>query len=414
MIRIILHVRFGTSLTISPKQAPTIMHDSYDLIIAGAGASGLSLLWYLMEEGVTDHQSVLLLDQSFEPSPDKTWCFWNDEHLPLQQLIHKTWPVLEVAVYGNRFTERLQAYQYHCTRSDEYTRTILNRADSIPTIVRKKCSITGYDLSDELGVVHTDQGTYRAPWVFQSVMKPKDYYKQKVDISLLQHFMGVEIETKEPLFDPEKAVLMDFDTSQKHGVTFFYVLPFSETRALVEYTFFTATVLDDDTYRAGIDAYLQNRYKLQPSQYNILREEKGAIPMEDRYYPAKTNERVFNIGTVGGLTKPSTGYTFTRIHRYSKKVASALKRGENPPPVGRPGYRFRVYDLMLLRILRDNPTMGVQIFHDLFKHNKFDRVLQFLEEKTHPGQEIALFSTLPYTPFFRSIYRMKHRIVTGA
>jgi lycopene beta-cyclase len=69
---------------------------------------------------------------------------------------------------------------------------------------------------------------------------------------------------------------------------------------------------------------------------------------------------------------------------------------------------------MLLWLLESEPEVCKKIFHDLFDRNSFDRILQFLEEDTHLLQEISIFSSLPYIPFFKAIYKMKHRILTGA
>jgi lycopene beta-cyclase len=121
-----------------------------------------------------------------------------------------------------------------------------------------------------------------------------------------------------------------------------------------------------------------------------------------------------NIGTVGGLTKPSTGYTFTRIQSHCRKIVAALEQNQAPPVSNRSPYRFRVYDMMLLYLLEAEPEVCKKIFHDLFKRNKFDTILQFLEEDTRIWQEISIFASLPYIPFFKAIYKMKHRILTGA
>ena len=50
--------------------------------------------------------------------------------------------------------------------------------------------------------------------------------------SVLQHFRGIEITTKEEKFDPNIAILMDFRVDQSKGMHFMYLLPYSETEAL--------------------------------------------------------------------------------------------------------------------------------------------------------------------------------------
>lgn len=387
---------------------------SYDYIIAGAGASGLSLVWNLMESSLLDHKKVLLIDLSLTPTNDKTWCFWDDTNIPDKRLIHHTWKSLEVRAYGDLFNEHLSKYSYHCIRSIDYASAVLERADAHPSITLLETSINDFGENRGRGVIKTDAGEYTGEWIFQSAIRPQNFFNQTVDVSLKQHFLGTVIETGEPTFDPEKVMLMDFDTSQKHGLTFFYILPFTEKKALVEYTFFTENLLSDEEYMEGIEAYLSERYSLKPDDYDITRTEKGSIPMEDRRYPAWFNPRVMNIGTVGGLTKPSTGYTFTRIQKHCKDIVAALEKDEIPPVSNRSAYRFRVYDMMLLYLLEADPTICKKIFHDLFKRNSFDRILQFLEEDSHPGQEVAIFASLPYIPFFKAIYHMKHRILTGA
>jgi len=387
---------------------------SYDIIIAGAGASGLSLAWYIMQSEQLREKKVLLLDLSLKPKNDKTWCFWEDRHLPDSELIHHSWKTLQVQAFDNLYSEDLSSYRYQCMRSIDYSTAILEKAADFPGFTLAEASITGFSELNGSGVVHTSKGDFSAEWIFQSAIRPKEYYDQPVDVSLKQHFMGIEIKTKKPLFDPDKVMLMDFDTSQKHGLTFFYVLPYSKNEALVEYTFFTDTILSDREYRDGIDAHLETRYGLGKDDFKITRSETGAIPMEDRRYPAWFNPRVLNIGTVGGLTKPSTGYTFTRIHKHCKKIVKALEKNDTPPEASGSDYRFRIYDMMLLYLLKEEPEVCKTIFHDLFKKNSFDKILRFLEEETNLAEEISIFASLPYNPFFRAIYGMKHRIFTGS
>jgi len=386
----------------------------YDLIIAGAGAAGLSLMWYLLQSDKLKEKNILLVDKFLKPNNDKTWCFWDDQYLPLDDIINHTWNQLEVIAYENRYHEKMDKYGYHCVKSGDYTARMLQIADQQKNITMLESGITGFSSSGDKGIIYTDKGDYEAEWIFQSALRPANYQELKSDISLKQHFLGIEIKTKKDLFDPDLVTLMDFDTDQNHGVTFFYVLPFSKNEALIEYTFFTENVLSDEEYMAGIKNHLAERYNLSDDDYEITREEKGVIPMEDRRYPGWYNDRVMNIGTVGGLTKPSTGYTFTRIHRHCAEIVSELEKGNRPPETGASSYRFRVYDMMLLYILKHEPKTSVKIFHDLFKKNSFERILTFLEEETTLPAEISIFSTLPYLPFFKSIWKMKHRILTGA
>lgn len=387
---------------------------TYDIIIAGAGASGLSLTWHLLQSEKLRSKNVLLVDLNFTPVNDKTWCFWDDSNIPFENLIYHTWNNLVVNAKSKELSEDLQQYRYHCIRSVDYKKQILQQAETVSNFTILEAKILGFTSEGKYGVIRTDQGNFKAPYIFQSALKPPGLSTAKSDISLSQHFLGWEIETDNNLFDPDKAIFMDFDIPQLNGLSFFYTLPFTENKALIEYTLFSSNLLTDEEYERELINYLNDKFGLTKGNYTITRREKGNIPMEDRRYPSIYCNRVFNMGTAGGLTKPTTGYTFTRIQKHTMQIVKALESGSEIPEEEASSYRFRVYDMMLLSILDGYSEISIQIFHDLFKNNHFDRILQFLEEETHLGQELKIFSTLPYTPFFKAIWKMKHRILTGA
>ncbi len=386
----------------------------FDLIIAGAGAAGLSLVWNFLQREELRDRRILLADRSLQPLRDKTWCFWDDRHVPFDDLIHHTWDKLEVRVRNTFFSETLEKYRYHCVKSDDYAGKILELARQSPNVTLLEADIGGFAFESGSAVMRTAEGPFTAGHIFQSALRPPGFNRLKLDLSLLQHFAGWHIRTTEPVFDPESATFMDFDVPQKNGITFAYVLPFSSRDALVEYTLFSPEVITDEAYRQGLETYIEERLGQPPGSYEIEYTEKGVIPMEDRRYPARYCRNVWNVGTMGGLTKPSTGYTFTRIQKHSAAIADALARGKNPPSDIMSPYRFRVYDMLLLFNLHRDPEASLTIFYELFRKNRFDRILQFLEEQTRFDQDLRIMASVPWGPFFRAIYHMKHRILTGA
>lgn len=386
--------------------------NNYDYIIAGAGAAGLSLLAHLMDSSLAEN-NILVIDTSFKPKKDKTWCFWNHNHR-FMKLVHHTWQKLEIISGNEHIDGNLQNYGYHCIRSEKYYQYILSKAQNSDNVTFLETEILELKAQDDTGIVITSKGPFRANWVFQSVLNHPDHLNSVVDTSLLQHFTGWEIETSESIFNPVKATLMDFNTEQAGGLTFFYVLPFSKRRALIEHTIFSGHTLDRKIYESAIKKYLAERFKLNKEDYKIIREEKGSIPMEDRRVPSYYNRKTVNIGTVGGVTKATTGYTFTRAHDHSCEIVRALENNKKPAPFSGSSYRFRVYDIMLLYLLKNENDYGRNIFQELFKKNDLELLLKFLDERTSFFEELKVFSTLPYTPFFRSIYKMKHRVFAGA
>lgn len=385
----------------------------YDIVIAGAGAAGLSLLWKIMDSALLTSKNILLIDKSFEPVNDKTWCFWEDLDLPESDLIYHTWKNLLVRVNHQSYCETLLRYQYHCLRSGDFTECILDYAEKDSRITKLKADVLDFSTDGTNGIVHTNRGDFTGDVVFQSVKKPPDFEKLNVDLSLIQHFLGWEVEADQDIFDPQTVTLMDFEVPQKNGIAFTYLLPFSKRTALVEYTVFSKNYLEQQEYEEQICNYLDVNFRLNKDQFIIKRKEFGGIPMEDREYPQRYCKNVYNVGTVAGLPKPSTGYTFSRIQKQTEEIAKQLEMGTGISIKPSSSYRFRVYDLMMLYILEVETDYAHRVFNNLFKKNRFDHVLQFLAEETNILQELTIILGMPYAPFIRSIYRMKHRIFTG-
>lgn len=384
----------------------------YDYIIAGAGAAGLSLLWHLLQQN-TRGISILVVDKFLEPDTQKTWCFWDLSEMPFDQLIYKSWPSMQVRANRKVYHQILRDYQYHCIRSVDYTSRLIEIAEKHPAVTLLKSEITSMKYEDDRAIVVTSSGSFSANWGFQSVLHNPGESNNHTELK--QHFVGCEIQTAKPVFDSDTIHLMDFDVPQpvNHGLAFCYVLPFSKQHALVEYTLFSSELYRQSEYETVICQYLNNRFDLTDGSYSIIRREKGAIPMRNTKSQPWYNSRILNLGITGGLTKPTTGYTFTRIHRHSRQIASALQKGNPPVPMEVSSYRYRLYDLLLLDILRRKQKDCITIFDQLFGNQPFDRVLRFLEEKSSFSDECVIFSRLPYSPFLRSLIRNLKLVATN-
>lgn len=390
-------------------------NEQFDYIIAGAGAAGLSLVSSILSNKALGSKRILLIDQHMEPAKDKTWSFWSNESHPITQYASRSWRNVSVSAHQRYFSTKLSGLRYYCVKSEDYSTNIFSKIETSEQVTMLKASVLEFISDDSKVTVRTDKGDYSGDWCFQSVFKkPLHEAESQEEIRLLQHFMGWEIEVRRPLFRDDEVTLMDFDTPQGDGVTFFYVLPFTPTFALVEFTMFSAHMLSIDDYEMHIRRYLNDKFNLGSDDYTISRKEVGAIPMETVRFSPWLNARTLNMGMIGGHTKPSTGYTFMRIQSQVQRIVHNLVQDTEPHHDGGSSYRFRVYDMMLLSILDQHPQIGIQIFHDLFKKNSMELVFKFLDEKTNIIEELKIFSTLPYLPFLKSIVRMRTRILNGA
>lgn len=371
----------------------------YDLIIAGGGMSGLSLAWYLAKGGY-DGQ-VLIIDSTFAPVNDKTWCFWTKETPPFKEIIYRTWNKAFFSALDMNAFLYLKDYSYHAIRCGDFKELVLTELKKHSNFDLLEENILDITSNSSKAVLLTkNSDTYLANHIFQSVFKPN--WKQP-KYPLIQHFLGFEIETEHSVFDPATFTIMDFDESFDQGVAFMYVLPFSHDKALLEFTVFSDSVFDKEIYEKKIENYMDKKFGLHVSEYKVQRTEYGEIPMQDLDYQPIYEKNIINLGTMGGLTKPSTGYTFLRTQEYTKKLADSIISGEKPMYPTRSRFRYRYYDLLLLHILSSSKEESLQVFHDLFKNNKFDDVLSFLSEKSTFAQDLKIMSSVPSVPFFKAI-----------
>lgn len=352
----------------------------------------------MIRSGRFGDKKVLLIDRDRKQSNDRTWSFWETGPGPFEEIVFHRWKktwfhsrgfsrLLDLSPYEYKMIRGLDFYEY-CLALIRQHRNFEIRFEEIISVANEEGT----------AAVQTSAATYRGDYVFNSILPGKPSLK-KGDLYLLQHFKGWIIETPVPVFNPEEATLMDFRVDQSLGTTFIYVKPFSATRALVEYTLFTEQLLTPAEYEEGLKSYIIDF--LGGTAYEIIEEENGIIPMTSFAFPS-VEGRIIYLGTAGGQTKGSSGYTFRFIQKHSARLVESLVKKGNPfisMPQG--PRRFRFYDSTLLYILAHNKVPGDKVFSLLFKKNKPSRVLRFLDNETSLGDELKIISSLPTWPFIK-------------
>jgi len=381
------------------ETAPT-----YDIILAGGGGAGLSLAYHLLNSEMRDC-SILIIDQERKQKNDRTWCFWETEPGPFESIVHQQWQ--RMYFHGPGFSQLmdLQPYTYKMIRGQDFYRHVNQaiQAHANVTVVQEQIQELR-EHTDEAEVV-TDQQIYRGKWVFSSLRDPDETDRAKDKQYLLQHFKGWEIRTKQPFFNPQQATLMDFRIEQQGDCRFMYVLPTDEQTALVEYTVFSGELLKPETYTQELIRYLPEYLGLNPTDYEVLHEEFGVIPMTDMEYPRQQGKRIIRIGTAGGATKASTGYTFQRIQRDSAELVQQLLTTGRPQRLPLNGRRrFHLFDSVLLNVMGRGLYLGRDAFTHLFRKNPPARVLRFLDEDTHLGEDLAIMNSVPKLPFLKGTW----------
>lgn len=381
----------------------------YDYIIAGCGLAGLSLAHQMIHSSLAD-KKVLLIDQSLTPANSKTWSFWHNGKPPFPELIYKSWKQARVAFQDESILQLLEQYEYHSIRSSDFREAIIDELQQHPNFDLKEEAVVSLAGGDSKATLTTASASYHADYIFQSCLTPAKIKADNPHYPLIQHFLGWEIETQKKAFDPSTITLMDFDPGFEGGIAFVYILPESPYRAMLEYTIFSPEIKPPKFYKEKLGIYLHNKYKLRPLDYRMLRTEYGEIPMQDHQFVPWYAPRVLNIGTVGGLTKPSTGYTFSRIQRHADALVKQLSEKGKPALPYRSAFRYRAYDLWLLQIIHDEPAAALHIFRQLFTNNSIDEVFRFLAEENSLLQDIKTMSRVSYSPFFHAMWKTRTRL----
>jgi len=248
------------------------------------------LAYRMAKDPFFNDASILIIDKEKKKTNDRTWCFWENGDGEWDDLLHKSWDkiVFKSNLYQN--TISLQSYTYKMIRSGVFYKKLWSFITTKPNISFLQDTIIAINNNAGQVSVTTTSNQYLASKVINSIDLNKNYTQQNDYPVLLQHFCGWFIETDENTFDDSKATFMDFTVDQKHNTRFMYVLPTSSKKALFEYTLFSKDVLI--------------------TNYTIKEKEQGIIPMTSYKFWKENSKNILHIGTVGGWTKASTGYTF--------------------------------------------------------------------------------------------------------
>jgi lycopene beta-cyclase len=124
--------------------------------------------------------------------------------------------------------------------------------------------------------------------------------------------------------------------------------------------------------------------------------------MTNRKFSFYESGHRYNIGTAGGQTKASSGYTFQFIQKQSQLIVDCLIQGTSLKKIPSIPKRFRFYDDTLLHILYHRKLQGKDVFSRMFEKNEPLQVLKFLDNESTLREELKIISTLPTLPFLKS------------
>jgi lycopene beta-cyclase len=111
-----------------------------------------------------------------------------------------------------------------------------------------------------------------------------------------------------------------------------------------------------------------------------------------------------HIGTAGGWTKASTGFTFQKSIRKTEEVIAFLKTDKDLNKM-KQSNRFWFYDLLFLDVLSKHNEKGHMLFSLMFKKNKSERIFKFLDEQTTFLEELKIMLSFPVGLFVKALWK---------
>ena len=252
------------------------MADIYsDITIIGGGCSGLSLGYYYAKENI-GNKKIIILEERDKYSNDKSWCFWLEKNSDFihRDIIKKTWKVWRFSNSKTIYKHKSSNFEYCFIPSEEFynkTTEAIYKDERQTLLLNEK--VKTIDFTETNSYIHTENHVLKSKVVIDTRPILKD---ESMEAPVYQIFFGQEIESADNLFNSSEAGLMEDFQSSGERIGFLYILPFSNNRALLEYTIFSTAFIKPEYLKDCLENNLSIR---NIKQYKILRSESGVLPM---------------------------------------------------------------------------------------------------------------------------------------
>lgn len=371
-----------------------------DVAICGAGAAGLSLAVRLAERAPA--LRTVLFDARTGFDDDRTFCGFATRGHPFAAAIEHRYGRVALADARGTVERPTGRTPYVRIPGDLFYAVALRK---LRAELRLGVRVEGLDAGDERVLVTTSEGVVRA----RLAVDARGGFERGAG-TLLQVFEGAVVRTERPIFDPDRALLMDFRVAQDRGAHFVYVLPQGRTEALVEDTWFTTRSIDGAQHRAEIAAWLD---RAGAGGFEVVRRERGILPMSAAEPPRSASPRIVRAGLLAGAAKGSTGYAFGFLQRHADGLARAIAGARlDGPSAGLPRWPAlrspldTFYDRTFLRFahahLEARSAAIGEALIELFRGAPVESVARFLSEDASALDYARVMAAMPAGPMLRA------------
>ncbi|MGQ9425106.1 lycopene beta-cyclase CrtY [Gilvimarinus sp. F26214L] len=285
-----------------------------ELIIVGAGLSGLLTAWFRLIEHPGER--ILVLEAAPQAAGSHTWSFnLSDIDAPW---LHRLEPFI---------VHRWPGYSVRFPRYSRHLPIPYATGNSASLLVALRPFVEAGSLSlrtespavlVEPTAVQLADGTRLTA---NAVLDARGGLPQSSMLKGYQKFVGHRVRTRRPhgLAEP---LLMDATVEQRDGFRFIYCLPYTTTELLIEDTCYSdSPALDEEKFAERIAEYAHHKaWEIQA----ILHREKGVLPINlaqprpgSDTHPAAAPR----IGLGAGFFQPTTGYSLPDAVRLAARIA---------------------------------------------------------------------------------------------
>ncbi|WP_338376002.1 lycopene cyclase family protein [uncultured Flavobacterium sp.] len=371
----------------------------YNYIFTGTGLAALMTVYEMISSNKIADKTILLIDSDAKKTNDRTWCFWDKSTL-FEEIISKEWKNTLFANENFRKQLNIEPYHYKMIEGLDFYNFVFGEISKHKNIHFLQEKVVDFSELGHHCLVKTEQNRFTCNKVFNSIFNLNLVTSQKKYPLLQQHFIGWFIKSKEPVFNENAATFMDFSVNQKGNTRFMYVLPTSKNEALLEYTLFSKDLLAKEEYENEIQLYIQN---LGITEYEIVEKEQGNIPMTSYPFWKNNTKNIINIGSAGGWTKASTGFTLKNVTKKSKQLIDFLEPNADFTKFHKKD-KFWFYDLLFIDVLYQDNSIGSELFSGLFKDKNSGLILKFLDEETSLFEDLKVILRCPKIPFIKTLF----------
>jgi lycopene beta-cyclase len=284
----------------------------FDAVLVGGGLQS-SLVALAMQHHAPGVR-VAMVESSQRLGGEHTWCF-HEGDVPaaeaawVEPLVEARWPAWDV-----RFAslQRTFGLRYAAITSARLNEVVVRAMQERGALFLGR-SATAIDARE----VVLDDGTVLEATLVVDARGPQP----SATAAAFQKFVGLELELELPS-TLARPIVMDATVEQRDGFRFFYVLPFTPTRVLVEETFFSDdATLDDAACIARTRAYAES---LGLVVSRVVRKERGILPLPLTSTFAPSSASPLVAGYRGGWFHPTTGYSLPIAVRLAAHLARTL------------------------------------------------------------------------------------------